>query len=130
MHEKSGLLAELESEDAGGVDMITLDHDLGALAQDWPTDRDERVMLAGNSVHFDLGFLRRHLPQIARKLSYRVFDVSAVSAYCRSLGMPRLPKNEAHRAEVDVDSSIGQALACERWLRGSDFSEVRVPHNS
>lgn len=39
-------------------------------------------------------------------------DVSAVKLFCRSLGMPKLPKAEAHRAMADVEESVRHAEAC------------------
>ena len=38
--------------------------------------------LAGNSVHVDLLFLRKEMPQLAALFSHRVVDVSAVSELC------------------------------------------------
>lgn len=77
---------------------------------------EDKPTLAGASVHFDLGFLRVHMPRLARELSHRVYDVSAVALFCRSLGMPKLPKAEAHRAMPDVLESIEHAKMCAAWL--------------
>jgi len=81
-------------------------------------DKDDRPTLAGRGVHFDLGFLRKHMPRLAARLSYRVYDVSAVGLFCESLGMPRLKKREAHRASADVLESIEHAKRCAEWLTG------------
>ena len=127
MHERSGLLAEIEEPTSGKehVDLNALSGIVEDLSFDWPTtERDERVVLAGNSVHFDLGFVRKHLPNLAARLSHRVFDVSAMSMFCRSMGMPRLPKNDAHRAAADVLGSLSQARACARWLEERGHSSL------
>lgn len=81
---------------------------------------DRRVVIAGNSVGFDLGFLRVHMPTFAGRLSHRVFDVSAWSMGVRSMGMPRLEKKEAHRAMKDVESAITQAREIVKWSLGME----------
>lgn len=79
---------------------------------------DGKLVLAGFSVHFDLSFIRVHLKRFAYHLSHRVYDVSAVKLFCRSLGMPEneTPKEEAHRAEADVLESINHAQICAHWM--------------
>jgi len=67
-------------------------------------------------VHFDHGFLRVHMPKLAARFSHRHYDVSAVKLFCQSLGMPKPPKAEAHRAAADVRESIEHAKACADWL--------------
>jgi hypothetical protein len=32
------------------------------------------------------------------------------------MGMPELPRAEAHRAAADIDESIAHAKACRDWL--------------
>lgn len=83
------------------------------------------LVLAGFSVHFDLGFVRVNLPCFTKYLSHRVYDVSAVKMFCRSLGMPEsgTPKEEAHRAEADVLESIAHAKLCVKWLR-ENYSRI------
>jgi oligoribonuclease (3'-5' exoribonuclease) len=127
MHEKSGLRVVLDPmSDAGapsnmGRARYSLDvihHDLLELSRSWPLDKDQRVMIAGNSAHFDLSFLRVHLPELAARLSYRTFDASGFYRFCLSLGMPSLGKqDEAHRAEADVRRSLELARTCGAWVR-------------
>ena len=82
-------------------------------------DKDERATFAGSSVHFDLGFIRVHMPRLAKRLSHRVYCVSAVQLFCRSLGMAKPPKGpEPHRAAADVLASIERAKLCSDWLGG------------
>jgi oligoribonuclease len=115
MHTKNGLL-----EECGRSTAVTVREVEDMLLQRVPevASRDDRTTLAGSSVHFDLSFVRVHMPRLAARLSYRVYDVSAVKLFCESLGMPRLPKAEAHRAADDVRESIMHGRKCERWLRG------------
>ena len=82
-------------------------------------DYAERPTLAGASVHFDRGFLCAHMPTLASRLSHRVYDTSAIKLFCRSLGMPKPPKEEAHRAAPDVREAVAHAKACSDWLKYS-----------
>ena len=41
------------------------------------------TQIAGNSVHVDLAFLRRHMPALCDHLHYRIIDVSTVGELCR-----------------------------------------------
>jgi oligoribonuclease (3'-5' exoribonuclease) len=121
MHDRSGLAAALDPDGPESKTALTqIELDLLVLSEAWPTkDKDARVLLAGNSVDFDRGFLRRHMPNFATRISHRVFDASSYYRFCRSLGMPALPKHEeAHRASADVRRSIELARTCATWLRG------------
>ncbi|HKM52108.1 MAG TPA: oligoribonuclease [Isosphaeraceae bacterium] len=115
MHTKSGLWAEcmrstmtvLESEDL----LLSLVPEV--------IDREDRPTLAGSSVHFDHAFLCAKMPRLAARFSHRHYDVSAVKLFCRSLGMPKPPKAEAHRAHADILESIEHAKKCVDWLRSN-----------
>lgn len=75
-----------------------------------------QLVLAGSSVHFDLGFLRVHMPDLAARLSHRIYDVSAIKMFCESIGMTRMEKNDGvHRARHDVAESIATAKRCAAW---------------
>lgn len=112
MHEKNGLWAACKEAKTSLVEVEDLLCELVPEVE----NREDKPVLAGNSVHFDLSFLRAHMPKFAKRLSHRVYDVSAVSLFARSLGMPKLPKDEAHRAKADVLASIRQASACANYL--------------
>jgi oligoribonuclease len=86
------------------------------------TDRDNQTVIAGACVSFDLAFIRRWMPRLAERLHYRVYDVSSVALFCRSLGMERPPKVEAHRAMADVHESIDIARWCVAWMRKNGFA--------
>jgi len=108
MHTKNGLLAECE---ASWLCVEEADEALSVLLL-----QPESSVLAGSSIHFDLGFLREHMPKFAKLLSHRLYDVSAIKLFCESLGMPKLPKAEAHRAQADVLESIDHAQRCAAWV--------------
>lgn len=76
-----------------------------------------KPVLGGSSVHFDRDFLKRYVPELDKRVSHRCYDVSAISMFCRSLGMPVPPKSDAHRARADIERSIAHAKACAEWLK-------------
>jgi oligoribonuclease len=88
--------------------------------------RNHTTALAGSSVHFDLSFLRVHLPLVAKNLSHRVYDVSAIKLFCRSLGMPKPPPEEVHRALPDCEESRRHAMLCADWL-GKEARNLPLP---
>ncbi|KAI8813745.1 ribonuclease H-like domain-containing protein [Cladochytrium replicatum] len=68
------------------------------------------AVLAGNSVHMDLVFLRREMPSVVEHLHYRIVDVSSVKEMCRRFAPLLLAnspqKNLSHRALDDILESI------------------------
>jgi len=112
MHSKNGLLAECAKSLTTVLDAE--DHLLNFVPE---VSGDDKPTLAGSTVHFDHGFLRAHMPRLAARFSHRHYDVSAVKLFCRSLGMPKPPKAEAHRATADVLESVEHAKLCAEWLR-------------
>ena len=90
------------------------------------TNREETPTVAGSTVHFDLGFLREHMPTLAARFSHRVFDVSAIKLFATSQGMPSgtVPRAEAHRAQADVEESIRTGIICRDWLDAASRSRL------
>lgn len=70
------------------------------------------VLLAGNNIKFDEGFLRIYMPALAHLFSEFSFDVTSVR---KAFGMwasdkaPRLKKDYNHRALDDVRETIKEA---------------------
>jgi oligoribonuclease (3'-5' exoribonuclease) len=112
MHTKNGLFVECRYSLLGVADV---EEELLKLVPE-VADREDMPTLAGSSVHFDHAFLRAKMPRLAARFSHRHYDVSAVKLFCRSLGMPKIPKAEAHRAKDDVLESITHARYCTEWL--------------
>ncbi len=76
-------------------------------------EHSDRTILAGSCPGFD----RKFLPaEIERNLSHRVYDVSAIKLFCLSLGMPKIPRADAHRAQADILESITHAHKCVKWF--------------
>lgn len=115
MHTKTGLLAACRESFVSIADVEQVLIELVPEA----SSRENLTTCAGSSVHFDLGFIRAHMPTLAKRLSHRVYDVSAVKLFCRSIGMPKIEPANAHRANDDVHESIAHARACREWLKVS-----------
>jgi oligoribonuclease (3'-5' exoribonuclease) len=100
MHAVNGLWADLASPMSNVCEVGELDERLSA----WLAQFGSRLSLAGNSVHFDLGFLRNQTPKSAKCLSHRVIDVTSMHLAAQAWGKPT-PSNtssETHRAKDDA----------------------------
>lgn len=64
------------------------------------------VYLAGNSVHQDRKFIEREMPELDKKLHYRMLDVSAWKIYFENARHKKFVKPENHRAMDDINGSI------------------------
>ncbi len=114
MHQKNGLWADC---DKSTTTLTEAEDRLIAMTGETPaSDRENQTTLAGSCVSFDLAFINRWMPRLAKFLHYRVFDVSSVKLFARSQGMQDTPKVEAHRAMADVRESIAIASHCAWWL--------------
>ena len=68
--------------------------------------KDYVIILAGNSIHQDRKFIDRELPEVAKRLHYRMLDVSAWKVYFEGALNKKFVKPEAHRALSDINGSI------------------------
>lgn len=69
-------------------------------------DENERVLLAGNSIHQDRKFIENEWPKLDKRLHYRMLDVSAWKVVFDGKYSKRFAKPEAHRAMEDIRGSI------------------------
>ena len=69
-------------------------------------DGNERVLLAGNSIHQDRKFIENEWPRLDELLHYRMLDVSAWKVVFDGKYGKRFAKPEAHRAMEDIRGSI------------------------
>lgn len=105
MHEKSGLLVELD----GGVTMGEAEEKVLAYIREHCPD-GSRPPLAGNTVATDRAFLARDMPTLESLLHYRIVDVSSIKELSRRW-FPRAyfqapAKRGNHRALADIQESI------------------------
>lgn len=69
-------------------------------------DADERVLLAGNSIHQDRKFIENEWPRLDARLHYRMLDVSAWKVVFNGKYKKMFAKPEEHRAMEDIRGSI------------------------
>lgn len=108
MHTKNGLLAELDR----GQTLVEVTKPFCEWLQR-QRNGDEKLTLAGDSVHFDLSFLRSWIPTAAVHFSHRLLDISAFRVAREFCGAEACPivSSSGHRAQGDVLASIAKA----RW---------------
>jgi oligoribonuclease len=105
MHEKSGLLRELDF----GITMAEAEERVLTYIKEHCPD-NSRPPLAGNTVATDRAFLSRDMPQLESFLHYRIVDVSSIKELSRRW-FPRAyfqapAKRGNHRALADIQESI------------------------
>ncbi|MCD6641051.1 MAG: oligoribonuclease [Nocardioides sp.] len=105
MHDKSGLLAELEK----GVTLAEAQDQVLAYVREH-CSVGSRPPLAGNTVGTDRAFIARDMPDLESFLHYRIVDVSSIKELSRRW-YPRAyfaapAKRGNHRALADIQESI------------------------
>jgi oligoribonuclease (3'-5' exoribonuclease) len=110
MHGPTGLLKELMNtvltSDLGNVEREIIgdlnEYEGGGPRQEWH--------LAGASVHFDLGFIKVWMPNLAKRLHHRVYDTSTLRQFFSSLNVEHgVVNNKPHRAAHDVQEMLTMA---------------------
>lgn len=66
----------------------------------------QEIILAGNSIHQDRKFIDREWPRLAKRLHYRMLDVSAWKVYMEGARGQKFLKRDLHRALDDIRGSI------------------------
>lgn len=67
---------------------------------------DDKVLLAGNSIHQDRRFIANEWQRLDARLHYRMLDVSAWKVVFEGRFKKKFAKPEAHRAIDDIRGSI------------------------
>lgn len=80
---------------------------------------DERVVLAGNSIHQDRQFIRQWWPEVEQLLHYRMLDVSAWKIVMESKFSVQFEKSEQHRALGDIEESITELKYYLDWFKSN-----------
>jgi oligoribonuclease len=125
MHEKSGLLEELDN----GLPMAEAEEQVLAYIKEHCPD-GSRPPLAGNTVATDRAFLARDMPALESFLHYRIVDVSSIKELSRRW-FPRAyfqapAKLGNHRALADIQESIEEL----RYYREAVFVPSPGPDSS
>lgn len=69
--------------------------------------KDQKVVLVGNSIHFDRKFIDRYMPDLSQHLHYRMLDVSAIWEFLGTFYDLKRPDNGpvVHRGVPDTRGS-------------------------
>lgn len=67
---------------------------------------EERIILAGNSIHQDRKFIDNEWPRLSARLHYRMCDVTAWKVVMEGKYKKKFAKPEQHRALEDIRGSI------------------------
>lgn len=106
MHQANGLIADSL---AGGLPLSVVEKVIQASADTWVW-AEPQLTVFGSSVHFDLGFIKAHMPDLAKWLHYRCLDVTTLISFARAAGAWQDEDRAiAHRAADDIDWSIAAA---------------------
>jgi oligoribonuclease len=102
-HAASGLTDRIKKE---GRDEKTVVHELvGFIKAQFGS---EPAVLAGNSIHNDRDFIKKHWPEVEELLHYRMLDVSSLKIIMQSKYNIKFAKKEVHRAFDDIQASIAE----------------------
>jgi oligoribonuclease len=100
-HGESGLTAAVPN----GTPLEKVEDELLALISRHYSAND-RVVLTGNSVGNDKRFVDRYMPRVAKRLHYRLIDVSSFKEIFRERYGIKFEKESNHRALDDIKASI------------------------
>ena len=125
MHEKSGLLAQLDS----GITLADAEEQVLAYVREHCAD-GSRPPLAGNTVATDRAFIARDMTDLDAFLHYRIVDVSSIKELSRRW-YPRVyfaspAKRGNHRALADILESIEEL----RYYRAAIFVPPPGPESA
>jgi oligoribonuclease len=100
-HGDSGLTASIPQ----GTPLATVDKEVLELINRHYKAND-RVILVGNSVGNDKRFIDVYMPEVAKRLHYRLIDVSSFKEIFREKYGLQIAKGNKHRAIDDIHESI------------------------
>jgi oligoribonuclease len=103
MHTQSGLLEKIPS----GQSLEKAEEEVLTLIQKHFSS-EEKICLAGNSVHNDKRFIDQLMPKLSARLHYRIIDVSSFKEIFQKKYQKTYQKANAHEALKDVYASIDE----------------------
>ena len=68
----------------------------------------ESAVLCGNSIGQDRLFINKYFPSLAKRLHYRMLDVTAWKVIFQAMFKTKFEKKNTHRAIDDIRESIGE----------------------
>ena len=108
-HKKSGLYELVPN----GISQEQMERELIELAG--KHFKEEKIILAGNSIYQDRLFIKKHLPKFEERLHYRMLDVSAWKIIFSNLNIT-FQKENKHRALDDTRESIRELKTYLQYL--------------
>ncbi|HBF11892.1 MAG TPA: oligoribonuclease [Deltaproteobacteria bacterium] len=115
-HGESGLTAKVKD----GKPLAQVETDLLQLIQKY-FSKDEKVVLCGNSVGNDQRFALKYMPEVSKRLHYRIVDVSSFKEIFKAKYGAKFKKKNTHRALEDILETIEELK--------SYLSMVSMPKN-
>jgi len=129
MHEGNGLLAAMEQTERqlpipSYPESINVVDDMLVAFLEKYNDGNTIFVIAGNTVGFDKGYIKIHMPKLFDTLHYRQLDVSAYKvAFPEVFGTKT---SDAHRAMGDIRASIeSHSKMRSFFLAGEQALDVR-----
>jgi len=111
-HTENGLMERVRSEGRPEKEVVA---EFAALVRD--QFGGEPAILAGNSIHSDRGFIKKHWPEVDRLLHYRMLDVSSWKIVLQGKYGMTFEKGENHRALGDIEASIAELQFYLQWFK-------------
>lgn len=105
--EYSDVRDELMKQNLSGKSGRTVENELLAFIDEHVGD-DDKVLLAGNSIHQDRRFIVNEWTRLDARLHYRMLDVTAWKVVFEGKFGKKFAKPEAHRALEDIRGSIDE----------------------
>lgn len=104
MHQKSGLFEKVKTE---GKDERLVLTNFTSMLVEFLKKPDKKIILAGNTVHFDRSFINEQWPSVMPWLSHRHLDVSSFKVFAEGRGVKKFSmETPAHRAMDDINHSL------------------------
>lgn len=108
---------ELMTQNASGKSSRQVEDELLEFIDD-NIGPEDKVLLAGNSIHQDRRFITNEWPRLDARLHYRMLDVSAWKVVFEGKYRKKFAKPEAHRALDDIRGSIEELKYYLKKVRG------------
>ena len=105
-HTESGLIDKVKNSD---ITMQAAEEKILRFIDTY-TRNEHNLYIAGNSVHFDKKFIDHWMPNLSKRLNYRIVDVTSIALLCKILNKgiydTRPEKKYLHTSEADILESI------------------------
>jgi oligoribonuclease len=112
-HGASGLTEKVKT----GAPLAEVETELLALLDRHFPKKEDKAVLCGNSVGNDRRFIDRYLPAFAKRLHYRLIDVSSFKEVFRQKYGIKFDKKNKHRALDDIHESIAELKAYLSYVK-------------